>query len=502
MAARNGGQYLEGLRDRRTVWLGREKVDVLTHEAFQGSLRGMAGYFDWQLRHAEDCLVPDPVTGEPMSASLLLPRTPDDLAARHRCFERLARYSVGMLGRTPDYVNVTLAGFVARSDIFSLRGDPVYANRIARFHREVVEKDLSLTHTIIHPVVDKALGDVEGINGEVATRVVKRTSTGIVVRGAKILATLGPFADELFVYPGQPLPPTADPSYALAFSVPLGTKGLVMLCRDHYGVGGPVADHPFSTRFDEQDGFVIFDDVEVPWERVFIDGDLDVYSGLMMHGWAANIMQQTCVRAAVKLEFAYDLCTRMARATNAEGRADTAQMLGEIWGYATLTRAGIRAAEAGARDWGNGAFFCDDRPLRALRAIMPTWMARTNEIIKLIGSHNRLATPSADAFDDPELGPMIAHYLRQEFSRNLLTRLAGFAALPVLRSLRARIDPRRYNGASFLGLRGIVVKSHGGADAFAFRQAVLEAAKEVEKNVPQRISDHLDARLGQSRQAS
>lgn len=97
---------------------------------------------------------------------------------------------------------------------------------------------------------------------------------------------------------------------------------------------------------------------------------------------------------------------------------------------------------------------------------------------------------------------MIAHYLRQEFSRNLLTRLAGLAALPVLRALRARIDPRRYNGASFLGLRGIVVKSHGGADAFAFRQAVLEAAKEVEKNVPRRISDHLDARLGQSRQAS
>jgi 4-hydroxyphenylacetate 3-monooxygenase/anthranilate 3-monooxygenase (FAD)/4-hydroxyphenylacetate 3-monooxygenase len=123
-------------------------------------------------------------------------------------------------------------------------------------------------------------------------------------------------------------------------------------------------------------------------------------------------MQQTCIRAAVKLEFAYDLCARMARATNADGRPDTAQMLGEVWGYATLTRAGVRAAEAGARDWGNGAFLCDDRPLRALRSILPSWMARTNEIIKLIGSHNLLATPSLAAFDDPELGPKIAHYMR------------------------------------------------------------------------------------------
>ena len=169
MAARTGKQYLEGLRHDRTIWLGAEKVDVLEHPALRGSLRGMAGYFDWQHAHAADCLVPDPVTGAPMNASLVLPRSADDLAVRHRCFDRIARYSVGVLGRTPDYVNVTLAGFVARSDIFSHRGDRTTAERLGRFHREVIEKDLSLTHTIIHPVIDKAIGELDGINGEVAT---------------------------------------------------------------------------------------------------------------------------------------------------------------------------------------------------------------------------------------------------------------------------------------------------------------------------------------------
>ncbi len=97
---------------------------------------------------------------------------------------------------------------------------------------------------------------------------------------------------------------------------------------------------------------------------------------------------------------------------------------------------------------------------------------------------------------------MIAHFLRQEFTRNPLTRLAGLVALPVLRRLRARIDPRHYNGASLLGLRGTVIKSHGGADRFAFAQAIAEAVREVEKSVPQRISEHLGARLDVRREAS
>lgn len=411
MTARTGQEYISGLRDNRTVWLGGEKVDVLKHPAFAGSVNGMAAYFDWQHKYADDCLVADPETGKPMNASLIVPRNADDLRRRHAAFDRFARYSNGMLGRTPDYVNVTLAGFVARSDIFTAKGDTVYAERIRRFYREVVENDLSMTHTIINPVVDKSLADLQGINGEIALKVVRRTKDSIIVRGAKILATLGPFADELFVYPGQPQPPGSDPAALLSFSIPMGSKGLHTLCRDHYGVGSSVGDRPFSSRFDEQDAFMIFDDVEIPNERVFIDGDGDVYNGLMQHGWAANIMQQTSIRAAVKLEFAYELCTRMAQATNSDKRPETAAMLGELWSYACLTRSAIHAAEAGARDWGNGAFFPDDRPFRAVRANMPGWMVRANEIIKTIGSHNLLATPSLELLDNPEIGPLIEAYM-------------------------------------------------------------------------------------------
>lgn len=90
---------------------------------------------------------------------------------------------------------------------------------------------------------------------------------------------------------------------------------------------------------------------------------------------------------------------------------------------------------------------------------------------------------------------MISHYMKDAFNRNWLTRLAGLIAMPVLKSFKHRIDPRRYNGASLVGLQGIVIKSHGGADVLAFRQAIHEAVLEVKKNIPERISSQLDKYL-------
>jgi glycerol-3-phosphate acyltransferase PlsX len=93
---------------------------------------------------------------------------------------------------------------------------------------------------------------------------------------------------------------------------------------------------------------------------------------------------------------------------------------------------------------------------------------------------------------------MIGHFIHQEFRRNVWSRAAGLIALPVLRAFRRRIDPREYNGASFVGLRGIVIKSHGSADVVAFSRAISEALAEIRKNVPERISQHLESVLSQA----
>ncbi len=92
---------------------------------------------------------------------------------------------------------------------------------------------------------------------------------------------------------------------------------------------------------------------------------------------------------------------------------------------------------------------------------------------------------------------MISHTLKTEFTRNILTRLAALVALPVLKAVRRQIDPRRYNGASLLGLRGSVIKSHGGADVLAYSHAIEVAAAVVEQNVPELISSQLQAAMSE-----
>ena len=409
--ARTGDEYLRGLSDDRSVWLGNERVSVNEHPGLEGSLRGMAGYFDWQHRYADDCLVSNEEIGATTNACLLKPRNHKDLEARHRSFERIARYSYGMLGRTPDYVQTVLSGFAARDDGFVVDGDTRFAERIVAYHREVAEKDLSLTHAIILPAIDKSISPVEGVNGEIALQVTGRKSDRLIVSGARVLATKAPFADEVFIYPAHPLPPGTDERFATCFSIPIASKGVHVVCRDHTGVDAPIADRPFSSRFDEQDAYMIFDDVEVPMERVFIDGDLDRYGKILTYGWASNVLQQTTIRSAVKLEFIYDLCTKIAAVTNSSRKPDVAAMLGELRTYGLVTRGALSASEAGAFDHGNGAFFLDPAPVRAVKNLMPQWMARANDIVVSMSAHNLLCTPAGELFDNEEIGSLLERLL-------------------------------------------------------------------------------------------
>jgi glycerol-3-phosphate acyltransferase PlsX len=114
----------------------------------------------------------------------------------------------------------------------------------------------------------------------------------------------------------------------------------------------------------------------------------------------------------------------------------------------------------------------------------------TADVIVCDGFVGNVALKSSEG-----VAQMIGHYLKQEFERNLLTRAAGLVAWPVLRALKRKIDPREYNGASLVGLRGIVVKSHGSADMLGFANAIEEARAEIEKNIPGRINEHLESIL-------
>src|SRR5471032_41081 len=288
MPARTGEQFLKGLRGPRAVWVDGERVrDVVDHPKLTGAAHALAEIYDLQHTHAAECLTPDPETGEPIAVSHVIPRSRADLARRHTALRRVAEYFVGLMGRTPDYMNVTYAGFAGRPDEWGAHGNGAGYERLIAYQKFLRRGDIALTHTIVQPTVDKALGDAPQAGNEHALRKVGETAHGIVVRGARVLATLAPFADEIAIYPALPLPKGSD-HYALSFCIPMSTPGLKFLCRDSVSAGANRFDHPLSSRFDEQDAFVIFDDVEVPRDRLFIDCNLASYNGVMTTSWPPN----------------------------------------------------------------------------------------------------------------------------------------------------------------------------------------------------------------------
>ncbi len=155
---------------------------------------------------------------------------------------------------------------------------------------------------------------------------------------------------------------------------------------------------------------MIFDDVEVPRERVFIDGHVDIYNGIRHSGIVENLTNHTTVRALTKLEFAYGLAVRMAETINDQSSA-TLEMLGELLSYVEVTRSAVLLSAEQGREVGDGVWFPDPRPLVPMRSLLATWFPRVAEIITLIGSHNLLATPSRGQLDDPGLRPLLDEFL-------------------------------------------------------------------------------------------
>src|SRR5262247_1802331 len=143
MPARTGAQFLRGLEDGREVWVGGQRVsDIIDHPAFTGAEHALAEVFDLQHQAADVCLMPDPETGEPINVSHMIPRSRADLRRRHAALQRTAEFSVGLMGRTPDYMNVTYAGFAGRHDEWSINGNDAGAGNLVKYQKFLARDDI------------------------------------------------------------------------------------------------------------------------------------------------------------------------------------------------------------------------------------------------------------------------------------------------------------------------------------------------------------------------
>ena len=150
------------------------------------------------------------------------------------------------------------------------QADPAFGENIRRYYEKVREEDLLTTHTLIPPQANRSVGAAQQVDGRtLGAHVVTEDDNGIVIRGARMLATIGPIADELLVFPSTVLKGTPeDAPYSFAFAINCDAPGLRFVCREGMDYGRSHFDHPLASRFEEMDALVVFDDVHVPWERV------------------------------------------------------------------------------------------------------------------------------------------------------------------------------------------------------------------------------------------
>src|SRR5262245_56135463 len=404
MPARTGAEYLQGLKERHTeVWLGNERIrDVTIHPALRRGARSVAHLYDMQHDPAlrEEMTYISPTSGQRVGFSFITPRTQEELQLRTRMMLHWARYSGGMMGRSPDYLNVSIMASAAAAEFYA-QNDPRFTDNVRNYYTYVRENDLCLTHTLVNPQANRALTATGHPSAEIAARIVKETNQGIVIRGARILATLGPLSDEIMVFPSTVLKAAADTaSFAFAFAIPCDTPGLKFLCREGFDYGASHFDHPLGSRFEEMDAIVIFDDVLVPWERVFLKADPFLCNQLFAATNAVvHLMHQVVVKDVAKAEFLLGVVCMVVDAIGSGEFPHVHEKIAECIINLELMKACLRAGEADAAidRWG---VLCPHRPPPDVaRDVFPKMYPRMVEILQLLSSSGMMMIPPQSAFD-------------------------------------------------------------------------------------------------------
>jgi len=403
---RTGAQYLAGLQDAREVWTRGSRVADVTTEP--GMLRGaatLASLMDRQ--HDTEFL--DVVTyldddGDRCARAFQIPRTHDDIKVRGKAYYEWAKWSNGMFGRTPDYKNASVMAFAAATDFLAqgVAGQADFARNMTSFYHTVRKHDKVLTHTLVNPTMSHQQAAEGKFSSTVALHVVKETDAGIVVNGARLLATLGPFADEIEVFPSTVLRVSEDNiPFAFAFSIPIATPGLKLLCRDTYDHGKSHFDAPLSSRYEEMDAVVIFENVLVPWERVFMYAQPELCNqAFSATNAVVHMAHQVAAGKLAKAEFMVGLMCAIAKATGKDKDLHTKGLISEVMMMTESVRAFLHCAEAEAHEDQYGNMIPLRRPLDTSRNLFPKMYPRMVEILQLLGSSSLMATPSEADFSN------------------------------------------------------------------------------------------------------
>ncbi|MGH7905919.1 MAG: 4-hydroxyphenylacetate 3-hydroxylase N-terminal domain-containing protein [Candidatus Binataceae bacterium] len=419
MALRTGAEYLKSLQDGREVYLdGARIADVTSAPGLSAVAHTTARMYDLVIEHQDRMTFCGPEGGR-FSLNWIEPKNRGELFLRRTFTEAIARRTGGLFGRQQDYVPLFHLGMIDIKREFS-RGNERYERNIENYWQFARERDLMLAHAFI----DAQAHPAAPIEETAVPRIVARKSDGIVVRGAKTVGTFAAHADEVLIggYPRAGI--TSD--HALYFSIPIATPGVRIVARTVYGDGGAF-DHPVSRYGDENDCIIIFDDVLIPWERVFCIGDLEFCAKVFprITEWAH---WSILARLAVKAEILTGLYTMIPEMMGREQQAQAQEAAGEIIRYLTTLRAFIHAAEDQGHVTPSGHYMPNPSYVTAGRAYSVENYRRIAGYLYDIASQALVNMPTERAFDEPTTGPVLEDIFKSPAAsareRARITRLA------------------------------------------------------------------------------
>lgn len=410
MTARTGQDYINRLKENPPeTWIGNEKVtDPTTHPAIAPAVKATARMYDLQFEEEtkEDLIYFDDETQEWEGTQFLMPRSKEDLIKRRKAHRIWAESSYGMMGRSSDFMTAMVSSWAMHSDFFG-----EYAENVKNYYEYIKENDLYLTHVLINPQVDRSQPPSKQPDEFTYLGAVEETDEGVIVRGAKMLATAAPYTDEVLVWPftNQDLQDD-DLKYAICFAIPMSTDGLKVISRESYAADSTF-DHPLASQFDELEGILVFDDVLVPWDRIFMYKDVSRVNEVRSIT-AILTAHQTSVRLMTKMQFTTGIAMRATESVNTNQFLHVQDSMGEMTTYIELCRAALHASEANAVPNENGYYLPDFRALSAVRNSGNIWYPRMRELLQKILAGGLMYQPaSVDIFNSP-VGKDVEKYFR------------------------------------------------------------------------------------------
>ena len=410
---RTGSEYLASLNDNRTVLLDGEVVhDVVNHPAFHQVAQTVAELYD---------IAADPDNGMQYhseeingTANLVFsaPRTAADMKARRQAVERWAKHTHGWVGRSPDHVGTFFAAFGSHPEVFE-HPERDFAGNIRRYYERILRENLYVSYAIIPPQYSRAT-TASGWEGDfLQVGVVRETEEGLIVRGSQMLATGAAIADEVFVTCIKPLGPD-DVDFAVSFALPVDTKGLKLLCRRPFAPqASSEYDYPLTSRYDEPDSLLIFEDVLVPWDRVFIDRDTEKLRRQFFDTGAhalGNWQAQT--RLNTKLQFIGAVARKVTQVNGTDKIPGVQEKLGELAATISSVESSLLAAEYSASPDEQGYLIPGKRALYGAMGLQSETYPKVIEILRDLVGGGVLQMPSGvNDMLSPVTAPDVERYI-------------------------------------------------------------------------------------------